>query len=380
MFLPGGWRRSKKTAVEANSKGEGDGETMKHFPLSGRMLGLLALGAWLVLPWTWWASRRAVPRSTISVTVPDSEYGAFSDDGRMLSVFAHPQDKVMYWDTATGRQIKCVDLGGDSVQESTWAEHGAPTYTYTSNGRWLIMLQKGGFTMSMGTFSCQDSAFSSDRRIRTTWASGSVDRWYVATGQLLSRCPLHGHFVALSPGHDFLVSAPPAEQPRQLPKWVPNFIGEQYEQQWESSYALQLLSASTGEPIASFPGATNARFLPDGKTLATYHAREGVLKLWELPPRTMVPSWLPLLVSLGAMLLSGTWWRICRRRRATDLVASLGSNRRKLFFVRRAPPTSPLSPTVGFPKQWATCADRILVRDGGLPGENYRQRHETAQH
>jgi len=65
--------------------------------------------------------------------------------------------------------------------------------------------------------------------------------------------------------------------------------------------AVELFDASTGQLLVNLPYAEMSTFLPDGKTMASYYPDEQVVRLWNVPPRPVVP-WFTVWVLVGIAL------------------------------------------------------------------------------
>jgi WD40 repeat protein len=81
---------------------------------------------------------------------------------------------------------------------------------------------------------------------------------------------------------------------------------------FQTDTGILLLDPQTGKVKWRLPGAEHAAFLPDGRTVITFHSsREGnSFKFWNLPPQTVLhPGWAWLMLSVVAVLTAG-WWRV----------------------------------------------------------------------
>ncbi len=389
---------------------------LKRLLTSRSTYGLLALAAWLVVPYAWWGSLRPIPRSTFFLAAPDSPGVSFSDDGRTVAVTDESERKVRYWDTATGTQRA-------ELEESALPNHKPWSVAFPPDGRILVCsLQEGGvhvrelgsgrevghisiastdtiadlllspdgtkllvarndgatqvWDLASGALSFEFSApdyyqsdFSPDGRMLATctlsrtslldfhtqirdvdtgrlrgeigghWPVcafaadgqrlaiceyGTVDLWDVAAWRLLKQhsgdivlgLSNQGNIVAVS---NFVLAQ--AQTSTSLPDWLPDRLRAWMEAVVPPPGQLQLLDALTGRRLASLPGPALARFLPDGKTLATYHGTDGALRLWDVPPRTIPPQWVLWLAMFSGMFFSGAWWWAGRRRRNVVTVA-----------------------------------------------------------
>ena len=75
-----------------------------------RVLGLLALLAWLGAVWTFWQARSVQPRQTLALDLPNYSF-ATVPPGSPFAVINPSQDELAFLDAATGQ--KEVVLKGD---------------------------------------------------------------------------------------------------------------------------------------------------------------------------------------------------------------------------------------------------------------------------
>src|SRR5262249_35025475 len=116
--------------------------------------------------------------------------------------------------------------------------------------------------------------------------------------------------LSLSPSGKLLTMASWPKRPSTLPAWVPSSFTSRLPERWQKRRApLTLFDVFTGEELALLPEEHVAEFLSDGKTLMTYDIEQPLLRLWDLPPRMLLPAATPWLILFIAGYLSVAWWR-----------------------------------------------------------------------
>jgi WD40 repeat protein len=165
----------------------------RHFPGSRRSLGLLALAAWLVVPWAWWASRRAVPRMTTYLENPS---GWLRMQGKTLvEDYDSEPDKVIVRELATGKTLLRLP----------WPkrDHPWPAYVSLQNGAILsAAVDQSGIQVrdvaagrevsriSRDMSGCVQLSFSPDgTKLHIDHRDGTTEMWDVATGKLRFTLP-----------------------------------------------------------------------------------------------------------------------------------------------------------------------------------------------
>jgi len=171
----------------------------KHFPLSGRTLGLLALAAWLALPWAWWASRHPVPRASTYLGIRAVRFSSAEpiDDGvPLLEEYGDQGKSLVYWELATGK--KRAEVPFENLSPQLRVNGGWPAYALLPDGTLLLaIVDKSGVRVhdldanqDVGRISKDMSnvyriGFSPDggALIVADW-NGKTELWDLASGKL----------------------------------------------------------------------------------------------------------------------------------------------------------------------------------------------------
>jgi hypothetical protein len=235
----------------------------------------------------------------------------FSDGSKALFVDVNGTTEL--WDLASGKLR--VALPGPGTTYGQFSPDGRMILSYDRHRRSLSIRDA-----DTGLLRAEVPQIS-PRGLWMSWMDGllaisvsdGIDLWDTTAGRQVAHFGRVDCVRALSPEGEFLLVS---EFPRgrvSLPKWVHPNLSNWLNRDAGTNEHLSpaLLDASTGETLATLPGAGQVEFLPDGKSLMAYNSDEHAIRLWDLPPRmrTMVPGPIPWVLLAVALLLSAVWWR-----------------------------------------------------------------------
>lgn len=129
-------------------------------------------------------------------------------------------------------------------------------------------------------------------------------------GRLVTAVPMrHGTRAVFSPDGRTLaflhIDYPGGRGPP--PPWVPQQLAALWYDRPPAAKTI-LLDVSTGEVLADRGGGHAVTFSRDGKTVVQY-AGDGVVELWNPPPRSVLPPILTWSSVAVLLIVLGTWWR-----------------------------------------------------------------------
>jgi WD40 repeat protein len=242
---------------------------------------------------------------------------SFSPDGRFLFASSEtpPVGGVAVADTPTS--ILDVEQGLKTVREIGPA---SPVPVFAPNGRWLLspngagsdLLETNGFRYRATLHrpgDCEARFFELPDGLRRASGSFTADsRAVVMTG----------------------LGREPARNPMRFWRKRPPELAGVGEFADEPLIA-RLWAIEPTEELAEFDGCADARFSPDGKLLAARY-NDGVIRIWDVPPRKPLGFILGLAASLWAVIVGGLW-----------LVRRLTVCHKEVNRVRAAPPLARLS-------------------------------------
>ncbi len=290
-----------------------------------------------------------------SVRPGGPRFGSEQVDGQ-TRYWLYGSSKATLWQVATGKRQRALSEE-QSIGEATFSPDGGTVAFFCSTSVKLLHIATGQVRdLSVGNVtdafagihhgdkftlgSLQLSFSPNGQYLAGTDLAGTVTIWEVVSGRQVarysvpvsSRNALLHEPVPLALGNGLAAVAYVQGDPRKVsaPSWLP---------QWASRLAnlylyrpyqvVEILDATTGRkqalirirriPAEQGDEPCQVAFLSEGATLVTYDSGEDCLKLWDIPPRTLLPTFAPWLATILALFLSTGWWYVGRRRRNTSM-------------------------------------------------------------
>jgi len=282
-------------------------------------------------------------------------------DSRVIVATREKKDEIHVRELTSGRELACIkgrwttnglriqvspnattlltqddgdwevyDLSREKLQ---WTSRSGSSATrpiqYSPNGRVLLngvhgpifevdtgtMVGKfGGGFLEAGQFSC-DGHFVANSGRDDTVQLWEFTAWEPCRLLAAYRVPNHC-LLSLSRHGKFLATTSWEARKINLPAWLPDPMRNWIERRCQDrTERVVLLDAFTGRRLASLGSAEDARFPTDDNTLATFDRDNGLLKIWDVPPKTVLPAFAPWFVLFTALALTLACCHGFRRRK-----------------------------------------------------------------